>query len=155
MNLYFIYFPIILYISSISSYAQTHMNIGELATKQDTKSLFDKMIGGARLPSWVTQGGSDSRNLDVSLIDDSYTVYNSCKPNDCSSEIISVMYSKNTGKMIGVFSESDTNSLNQQLKWLVGSNELSIDEKAVLFASLTGSLANHPEGYRFKQFSGK
>ncbi|HFU4245985.1 TPA: hypothetical protein ACH5ZM_003785, partial [Escherichia coli] len=38
----------------------------------------------------------------------------------------------------------------QKLTWLNVNDALSIDGKTVLFAALTGSLENHPDGFNFK-----
>ncbi|EOQ1650832.1 Ivy family C-type lysozyme inhibitor, partial [Escherichia coli] len=37
-----------------------------------------------------------------------------------------------------------------KLTWLNVNDALSIDGKTVLFAALTGSLENHPDGFNFK-----
>ncbi|BBU86441.1 hypothetical protein EIMP300_78410 [Escherichia coli] len=38
----------------------------------------------------------------------------------------------------------------EKLTWLNVNDALSIDGKTVLFAALTGSLENHPDGFNFK-----
>lgn len=133
-----------------SAYAQDELTISKLAADQDTKAEFQKMAVNQRLPKWVTQGGTDSQGQKVNIAGKQYLVLNSCKPHDCGSQRIAVLYATATKKIAGVFSSVDEKTGNEKLQWLNIPDDLSIDGKTVLFASLTGSLDNHPDSFNFK-----
>ncbi|EAA9274025.1 Ivy family C-type lysozyme inhibitor [Salmonella enterica] len=133
-----------------SAYAQDELTISKLAADQDTKAEFQKMASNQHLPKWVTQGGTDSQGQKVNIAGKKYLVLNSCKPHDCGSQRIAVLYATATKKIAGVFSTVDEKTGNEKLQWLNIPDDLSIDGKTVLLASLTGSLDNHPDSFNFK-----
>ncbi|MEL5366332.1 MULTISPECIES: Ivy family C-type lysozyme inhibitor [Serratia] len=133
-----------------SAYAQDELTISKLAADQDTKAEFQKMVSNQHLPKWVTQGGTDSQGQKVNIAGNQYLVLNSCKPHDCGSQRFAVLYGTATKKMAGVFSSVDEKTGNEKLQWLNIPDDLSIDGKTVLLASLTGSLDNHPDSFNFK-----
>ncbi|HGF2559028.1 TPA: C-lysozyme inhibitor, partial [Escherichia coli] len=49
-----------------------------------------------------------------------------------------------------LFSTIDEKTSQEKLTWLNVNDALSIYGKTVLFAALTGSLENHPDGFNFK-----
>lgn len=132
-----------------TAYAQDELNISKLAADQDTKAEFHKMAANQHLPRWVTQGGTDSQGQKVSIAGNQYLVLNSCKPYNCGSERIAVLYATATKKLAGVFSSVENTTGNEKLQWLNIPDYLSIDGKTVLLASLTGSLDNHPDSFNF------
>ncbi|EHS2038784.1 Ivy family C-type lysozyme inhibitor [Salmonella enterica] len=133
-----------------SAYAQDELTISKLAVDQDTKAEFQKMAANQHLPKWVTQGGTDSQGQKVNIAGNQYLVLTSCKPHDCSSQRIAVLYATATKKIAGVFSSIEEKTGNEKLQWLNLPDDLSIDGKTVLFAALTGSLDNHPDSFNFK-----
>lgn len=133
-----------------SAYAQDELTISKLASDQNTKADFQKMVANQHLPKWVSQGGTDSQGQKVNIAGNQYLVLNSCKPHDCGSQRIAVLYATATKKIAGVFSSVDEKTGNEKLQWLNIPDDLSIDGKTVLFASLTGSLDNHPDNFNFK-----
>lgn len=133
-----------------SAYAQDELTISKLAADQDTKAEFQKMAANQHLPKWVTQGGTDSQGQKVNIAGKQYLVLNSCKPHDCGSQRIAVLYATATKKIAGVFSSVEEKTGNEKLQWLNIPDDLSIDGKTVLLASLTGSLDNHPDSFNFK-----
>lgn len=133
-----------------SAYAQDELTISKLAVDQDTKAEFQKMAANQHLPKWVTQGGTDSQGQKVNIAGNQYLVLTSCKPHDCGSQRIAVLYATATKKIAGVFSTVDEKTGNEKLQWLNIPDDLSIDGKTVLFAALTGSLDNHPDSFNFK-----
>ncbi|AXD29068.1 C-lysozyme inhibitor [Salmonella enterica subsp. houtenae] len=133
-----------------SAYAQDELTISKLAVDQDTKAEFQKMAANQHLPKWVTQGGTDSQGQKVNIAGNQYLVLTSCKPHDCSSQRIAVLYATATKKIAGVFSSVEEKTGNEKLQWLNLPDDLSIDGKTVLFAALTGSLDNHPDSFNFK-----
>ncbi|EHB3783649.1 C-lysozyme inhibitor [Salmonella enterica subsp. houtenae serovar 17:z29:-] len=133
-----------------SAYAQDELTISKLAVDQDTKAEFQKMAANQHLPKWVTQGGTDSQGQKVNIAGNQYLVLTSCKPHNCSSQRIAVLYATATKKIAGVFSSVEEKTGNEKLQWLNLPDDLSIDGKTVLFAALTGSLDNHPDSFNFK-----
>lgn len=136
--------------SALSAYAAEPLTISSLATDKATAKAFKTMAGSQKLPAWVIQGGTTSPNQDVVIDGHKYVVLNSCKPHDCSSQSIAVLYSPESKTLAGVLSELDEHSVKQKLTWLNIGDNLSIDGKTVLFAALTGSLDNHPDSFNFK-----
>ncbi|ELY4546011.1 Ivy family C-type lysozyme inhibitor [Cronobacter sakazakii] len=135
---------------STSAFAQGELSIRKLAVDQSTKAEFQKMVSNQHLPKWVTLGGTESPSQKVNIAGKEYLVLTSCKPHDCPSQRIAVIYDMKSQKMAGVFSSLDEQAENEKLQWLNIYDELSIDGKTVLFAALTGSLANHPDSFNFK-----
>ncbi|ELZ1652374.1 Ivy family C-type lysozyme inhibitor [Cronobacter sakazakii] len=133
-----------------SAYAQDDLSIKQLATDKSTKAEFQKMLTGRHLPSWIAQGGTTSPAKSVKIADKEYLVLTACKPHDCATQRIAVIYSPTTKKMAGVISTVDEQGENEKLQWLNIPDELSIDGKTVLLAALTGSLDNHPDSFNFK-----
>lgn len=137
-------------LTALSVQAEDNLNISSLAANKDTKAAFKQMLGKQTLPKWVTQGGTNSQNKTVEIAGSQFLVLNACKPHDCSSQQIAVLYSPSTHKMSGVFSSVEEKNASQKLLWLSVPDELSIDGKTILYASLTGSLENHPDSFNYK-----
>lgn len=133
-----------------SAYAKDELTISTLASAKDTKAEFHKITANQHLPKWVIQGGVESLGHKVNIVGKQYLVLTSCKPHDCGSQRIAVLYSTTTKKIAGVFSSVDEKTGNEKLQWLNIPDDLSIDGKTVLLASLTGSLDNHPDSFNFK-----
>ena len=133
-----------------STFAQDELTISKLATGQDTKAEFQKMVASKHLPNWISQGGTDSQGQKVNIAGKQYVVLTSCKPHDCASQRIAVLYSMGMKKLAGVFSSIEEKTGSEKLQWLNIPDDLSIDGKTVLFAALTGSLDNHPDSFNFK-----
>lgn len=133
---------------SACSYAQDELTVSRLAVNQETKTQFQKMTTNTQLPKWVTQGGTDSQTKKIEINGKPYLVLVSCKPHDCASQRIAVLYATETKQLAGVFSSTDENGTNEKLQWLNIPDDLSIDGKTILFAALTGSLDNHPDSFK-------
>ncbi|BDH46995.1 hypothetical protein TUM12370_30390 [Salmonella enterica subsp. enterica serovar Choleraesuis] len=130
--------------------AQSDMTITSLATGKTTQSAFNTMAGNHKLPAWVKKGGTSTPAQEVKLGEDSWQVLESCKPHDCSTERMAVIYSEKTGKMAGVVSHVNAKGDRENLTWLGDEGSLSIDAKTVLLAALTGSLQNHPDAFNYQ-----
>ncbi|MFK3914781.1 Ivy family C-type lysozyme inhibitor [Enterobacter cancerogenus] len=133
-----------------SALAQDELTINKLAENPGTKAEFQKMVAGQHIPEWVIQGGTDSPARKVNIAGAPYLVLFSCKPHDCASQRIAVLYGTETKKIAGVLSSTEEKEGNEKLQWLNIPDELSIDGKTVLFSALTGSLDNHPDSFNFK-----
>jgi hypothetical protein len=130
--------------------AESSLTVSQLATSQSTKAEFSKMVEGHTLPAWVTKGGTSTGTKEVQLGENRYLVLESCKPHDCGSERIAVLYSPKLKRMMGLYSSVDEAKASEQLAWLNVGDAESIDGKTVLYAALTGSLENHPDAFNFK-----
>ncbi|WP_241613707.1 Ivy family C-type lysozyme inhibitor [Rosenbergiella epipactidis] len=126
-----------------SVYAQNEVTISKLAD-------FQKIVANHHLPKWVTQVGTGSQGKKVSIAGKQYLLFTSCKPHDCGAQRIAVLYAPETKKIAGVFSSVEEKTGDEKLQWLNIPDDLSIDGKTVLFASLTGSIDNHPDSFNFK-----
>ncbi|EPF4178169.1 Ivy family C-type lysozyme inhibitor [Escherichia albertii] len=133
-----------------SAMAQDDLTISSLAKGDATKAAFNQMVQGHKLPAWVMAGGTNTPAQTVKLGNESYQVMSACKPHDCGSQRIAVMWSEKSHQMAGLFSTVDENTSQEKLTWLNVDDALSIDGKTVLFAALSGSLENHPNGFNFK-----
>lgn len=132
---------------TMNVFAETPVKFSDLAVKTETKTLFKEMIKNQKLPKWVVAGGTDLETQSIQLKGDDYRVYSSCKPHQCGLEKMAVLYSPKARILAGVFAKSTEHETQQKLVWLNVSDTLSIDGKTVLFAALTGSLANHPDWF--------
>ncbi len=130
--------------------ANTDITIEGLANSADTKASFTKIIKDNHLPSWILKGATETPSKVVTLDDTQYQIITGCKPHNCLSEQIAVIYSKDKNVMGGVFSKIDEKQNKQNLTWFNINDDLSIDGKTVLFAALTGSLDNHPNEFNYK-----
>lgn len=131
--------------------AQTDdVTVSSLATASATKTAFAGMVKGHTLPAWVTKGGTGTPAKTVMLGGKDYQVVSACKPHDCGSQRMAVIYTPEGKTMAGLFSQVDEKSGIEKLTWLNVPDDLSIDGKTVLFAALSGSLENHPDGFNFK-----
>ncbi|HAU5637857.1 Ivy family C-type lysozyme inhibitor [Citrobacter amalonaticus] len=133
-----------------SAFAQSVLRLSEFATKDDTKTAISKMIKNYDLPAWVDLGGTGPEVKEVTIGNASWQVFSACKPHDCASESVAILWSEKTKTLAGVFSVIDEKKSQEKLTWMNISDELSIDGKTVLYAALTGSLDNHPDGFNFK-----
>lgn len=131
------------------AHAEGSLTISELANGSMTQSYFQKMLGTRHLPAWVKRGGTDSPSREIMIGLKKYLVLTSCKPHDCASESVAMLFSPKTHEMSVVLSKYDAASENQALTWFNVPDELSIDGKTVLFAALSGSLENHPKDFSF------
>lgn len=131
------------------AFAADTLTIQDLASNKDSKAAFSKMVKGHTLPAWVSKGGTLTPAKTVKLGDTEYQVLRACKPHDCASERVAVLWSEKNQTMSGVFSTVNDKTAKESLTWLNVGDALSIDGKTVLYAALTGSLENHPDAFNF------
>lgn len=133
-----------------SAYAQEDLTVDKLAAQAETKAAFKEMVGKHHLPDWVTKGGTSTPAREVKIQDKTFWVLSSCKPHDCATERVAVLYSPAEKKLAGLFSAVDEKNASEKLTWLNVGDEESIDGKTILYAALTGSLENHPDSFNYK-----
>ncbi|VWC19104.1 Inhibitor of vertebrate lysozyme [Burkholderia arboris] len=122
-----------------------------IAGNRAASAAFDAMKKGHQLPAWVVRGGTESPSITVSFGGHDVYVMTACKPHDCSSESIAVLYDPQKNEMYGVLSTVSPKKGTERLTWLnIGGGDESIDGRTILYAALTGSLANHPGAFNYK-----
>lgn len=92
-----------------SAMAQDDLTISSLAKGETTKAAFNQMVQGHKLPAQVMKGGTYTPAQTVTLGDETYQVMSACKPHDCGSQRIAVMWSEKSNQMTGLFSTIDEN----------------------------------------------
>ncbi|VWC11290.1 Inhibitor of vertebrate lysozyme [Burkholderia aenigmatica] len=111
---------------------------------------FAAMKKGHAVPAWVTRGTESPGSTVVFGGHDVY-VMTACKPHDCGSERIAVLYDPQKKVMYGVLSVAGPKEGAEKLTWLnIGGGSESIDGRTILYAALTGSLENHPDAFNYK-----
>ncbi|MBS0908973.1 Ivy family c-type lysozyme inhibitor [Tatumella sp. JGM118] len=133
---------------SFTALAQTP-TLSSLVASQQGGSAFSKLIAHQHLPDWIIKGGVESPMQQVTLKGVTYQVYSACKPHDCASENFALIYSPADNTMSGLFARNNEARHREELQWLNISDALSIDGKTVLYAALSGSLANHPQAFNY------
>ena len=137
-------------ISHFSAHAQGLM-ISGIASDPVAKEAFGKMVKGRALPKWVPERTTSSPAQKVVFDGQEFYVMSGCNPHDCDSEQIAIMYNVKQKSMYGLFAQVDEKTATEKLTWLnMGGENESIDGKTILFAALTGSLANHPTAFNYK-----
>ena len=140
----------VLMLAAFGAAAQTETTVSSLAAASATKTAFAAMVKGHHLPAWVTRGGTGSPEKKITLAGTSYQVVSACKPHDCASERIAVIYTADGKTMAGLYSKVDEKNNAEKLSWLNVPDGLSIDGKTVLYAALSGSLENHPDAFNYQ-----
>lgn len=130
--------------------ANNDVSVQSLASNPETKAAYNHMVKGHALPAWVSKGGTTTPAKTVKLGGETYQVLTACKPHDCASESVAVLWSEKSKTMSGVFSSVNDKSGKQSLTWMNIGDALSIDGKTVLFSALSGSLENHPDAFNFQ-----
>lgn len=128
--------------------ANTQWSFSTIAKDVQARHAFEAMARGHQLPGWVKKGVVESPAIKVDMDGRNYLVMQACKPHQCASQQIAVMYAPAQGTMYGVL--LGRNGASEKLTWLnIGGGSESIDGKTILYAALTGSLSNHPQAFQF------
>ncbi|HET7299932.1 MAG TPA: Ivy family c-type lysozyme inhibitor [Oleiagrimonas sp.] len=75
----------------------------DLMQEPDFADAFASMDGAKALPAWVNEGGTAVPAKEVSVGGQSRLLAQACKPHDCPSEKIVLLYDKSGHAMQGVF----------------------------------------------------
>nr|WP_283256065.1 Ivy family c-type lysozyme inhibitor [Dyella humicola] len=95
--------------------------------RRDFAAAFAALSGADQLPEWPRQGGTSTPAQHVELNGRQLWLVTACKPHDCPSERILVLYDESTHVMSGVFArrkpgvadDVDSNdAANDDLTWL-------------------------------------
>ncbi|WP_245155668.1 Ivy family c-type lysozyme inhibitor [Paracoccus ravus] len=134
---------------ALPGFAQEVPNLADLGRDPALTSAFETMTKGRLLPAWRREGMVTSPAQKVRFDGRDWLVMAGCKPHHCAADQIAVIWSPETGAMHGVLSQTQAEG-QQILHWLnIGGGAESIDGRTILFAALTGSLANHPQGFDY------
>lgn len=134
----------------VAATAQEAPTLADLGRDAALTKAFETMAQTSELPDWLRQGMVTSPTQNAGFDGKSWLVMSGCKPHDCASHGIAVIYSPESGAMHGVLSDTSEDGSEQALRWLnIGGGAESIDGRTILFAALTGSLANHPDAFDY------
>ncbi|WP_052949569.1 Ivy family c-type lysozyme inhibitor [Dyella japonica] len=106
----------------------------DLMQRPDFSTAFAALYGGDQLPAWASQGGVATPAQQVSVNGRTQLLATACKPHDCPSERILILYDENTHAMSGLFARRKANALNDadsndpandDLLWLGSPDEAS------------------------------
>lgn len=99
------------------------MYLYDLLQRHDFASAFVALAGAEQLPDWPRQGGTSTPAQRVALNGRTQWLVAACKPHDCPSERILVLYDENTHAMSGVFARRKSGAAND-----VDSNDEANDD---------------------------
>ncbi|MTH35086.1 C-lysozyme inhibitor [Paracoccus limosus] len=115
-------------------------------------AAFDAMTVNRTMPEWLKNGGVTTPTQQVGFDGKSWLAMSSCKPHDCASQRIAVIYEPKSNVMYGLLSETSNDGAEEKLSWLnMGGGAETIDGRTILYAALTGSLQNHPKGFDYNE----
>ncbi|WP_430389284.1 Ivy family c-type lysozyme inhibitor [Dyella sp. 20L07] len=95
----------------------------DLLQHPDFASAFAALSGAEQLPPWTSQGGTSTPAQQVQLSGRTQLLATACKPHDCPSERILVLYDQSTHAMCGVFARRKAGASND-----VDSNDPANDD---------------------------
>ena len=95
----------------------------DLLQRRDFASAFAVLSGADQLPDWPRQGGTSTPAQRVVLNGRPQWLATACKPHDCPSERILVLYDEDTHAMSGVFARRKPGAAND-----VDSNDEANDD---------------------------
>ena len=84
----------------------------DLMQRPDFSTAFAALYGADRLPEWTSQGGVATPAQQVMVNGHTQLLAAACKPHDCPSERILILYDENTHAMSGLFARRKANALN-------------------------------------------
>lgn len=97
----------------------------DLMQRPDFNAAFGALAGAKDLPEWTRQGGTSTPAQTVTVDGKTLLAAAGCKPHDCPSERIVLLYDEKTHAMWGVFARRQgeaptdvSDSSNDQLAWL-------------------------------------
>jgi len=98
----------------------------DLMQRPDFSAAFAKLSGAAELPDWTRQGGTSTPAQNVIVGGKSMLLASACKPHDCPTERIVLLYDENTHGLWGLFAKRAEGKVpvdvsdpsNDQLNWL-------------------------------------
>ncbi|MCF9034424.1 Ivy family c-type lysozyme inhibitor [Acinetobacter nectaris] len=123
--------------------------VNSLLSDKGAQTEFKKISANKALPSWTKYEATSSPTKTVTIAGKQYSVFNACKPHNCFAEQVAVIYSPSSKAISSVYSKFDDKKGTEQLTWMTNQPEISIEQKTVLLASITGALENYPKKFNF------
>ncbi|AIO30130.1 Ivy family c-type lysozyme inhibitor [Burkholderia pseudomultivorans] len=139
-------------VASLSLAENLPLTLSTVKRDPVASKAFEAMKKDHALPSWVERGGTETRGNSVSFDGRQMVVMTACKPHDCGSERFAILYDPQRNVMYGLLLVVDPKRRDtERLTWMnLRDGGESIDGRAILYAALTGSVANHPDAFNFK-----
>lgn len=111
--------------SSAAAPADAGPYLFDLLQQPDFAAAFHALSGAKELPEWTHQGGTSTPAQKVTAGGKTLLAVGGCKPHDCPSERIVLLYDEKTHAMWGVFARRKgeapadvSDGSNDQLSWL-------------------------------------
>ena len=126
-------------------------SLADLPTDTRMAAAFATMVGEREIPAWVRENAVTSPGDLVNFGGREYLAMSACEQHLCGPHRIAVLYDAEGGVMYGGITNSDDEAGTEELSWLnIGGGPESIDGKSLLYATLTGSVTNHPQYFRYQ-----
>jgi hypothetical protein len=84
----------------------------DLMQRPDFSTAFAALSGADQLPAWAKQGGVATPAQQVVVDGHTLLLATACKPHDCPSERILILYDESTHAMSGLFARRKPNATN-------------------------------------------
>lgn len=126
-------------------------SFADLGQDKTLTAAFDKLAEGQTLPEWLRDGAVTMPGQKVGFGGKEYVAVTACKQHDCAANQFAMIYAPEGGDAFGLLSTHESDAV-ENLLWLgIGGNAESIDGRTILYAALTGSLANHPDAFNYPE----
>ena len=131
--------------------ADMGLTLADLGKDQGLTAAVEKMAEGHQMPEWLSEGAVISPSQRVAFGGQDYLAMTACKQHDCAANQFAVLYAPGSGTAHGVLSVRDGEGA-ELLTWLgMAGGPETIDGRTILYAALTGSLANHPQDFIYAE----
>ncbi|QRZ15903.1 C-lysozyme inhibitor [Paracoccus methylovorus] len=130
---------------------ETGLTLADLGKDQKLATAFEKMADGHQLPAWLREGAVVSPSQKVAFGGTEYLAMTACEQHNCAENQMAVLYAPDSGTAYGVLSVRDGEGA-ELLTWLgMAGGPETIDGRTILYAALSGSLANHPADFIYAE----
>ncbi len=127
------------------------LTLADLGKDEALTAAVEKMAEGHQLPGWLREGAVVTPGQKVGFGGKEYLAMTACQQHDCAENQMAVLYAPDGGAAYGVLSVRDGEGA-ELLTWLgMAGGPETIDGRTILYAALTGSLANHPEAFVYPE----
>ncbi|ABL71690.1 Ivy family c-type lysozyme inhibitor [Paracoccus denitrificans] len=127
------------------------LTLADLGKDEGLTAAVEKMAEGHQMPEWLREGAVISPSQKVGFGGQEYLAMTACKQHDCAANQFAVLYAPGSGTAHGVLSVRDGEGA-ELLTWLgMAGGPETIDGRTILYAALTGSLANHPQDFTYAE----
>ncbi|WP_347266881.1 Ivy family c-type lysozyme inhibitor [Paracoccus sp. (in: a-proteobacteria)] len=129
--------------------AETVPSFADLGRDPALTAAYRQLAAGADLPGWLQDGAVTTPGQIVGFGGQEFVAVSACRQHDCAAQRFAMLYDPETGAAFGLLSSVEGETA-EQLRWLgIGGGPESIDGRTILYAALTGSLANHPGAFSY------